>query len=230
MFSIHAVKRSSVCECCIVQSRMLRPALLLTLLTAAVGALITKAQFQEAVSQLSHAYGYAAPSDALYESFISAAQKAKIASKRELAMFLANILHGSNGLATTEEYGPPYTPAEQDPEHPERSYHGRGYLMLRGFPNYKTVSTGLYGDDRLVKNPDLVSEEAAAWDTAGWFWGNKVHGQDAVQQGQFGASHKIVHGGDGCGTSLRQYERYEVYKKILAVFEPNEVPDNAGCN
>lgn len=48
---------------------------------------------------------------------------------------------------------------------------GRGLKQLTGRYNYTRASKDLYGDDRLVKNPDLVStDKQVALETACWFW------------------------------------------------------------
>ena len=48
---------------------------------------------------------------------------------------------------------------------------GRGLKQLTGRYNYTRASKDLYGDDRLVKNPDLVAtDKTVALETACWFW------------------------------------------------------------
>lgn len=47
-------------------------------------------------------------------------------------------------------------------------------MQLTHCGNYKGASQDLYGDDRLVQNPDLVMESPASMDTAMWFWKNQV--------------------------------------------------------
>lgn len=50
-------------------------------------------------------------------------------------------------------------------------FKGRGFLHLTGRENYTRASRELYGDDRLVKNPNLVATNTkVAGDTALWFW------------------------------------------------------------
>jgi predicted chitinase len=48
-------------------------------------------------------------------------------------------------------------------------YRGRGYIQLTGKNNYSAASKEIYGDDRLVKNPDLVSQPEIAAKVAAWF-------------------------------------------------------------
>lgn len=53
-------------------------------------------------------------------------------------------------------------------------YSGRGYIQLTGKYNYAEASKAIYGDDRLVKNPELVEKPEVAAKTSVWFWQNRV--------------------------------------------------------
>src|SRR2546428_339135 len=64
-----------------------------------------------------------------------------------------------------------------------KQYYGRGYIQLTHAYNYAAASKALYGDDRLVKNPDLVKNEEVAWRVSFWYWKNRVH--PYVQDGHF---------------------------------------------
>jgi predicted chitinase len=58
----------------------------------------------------------------------------------------------------------------------EQWYFGRGFIQLTHCYNYRACSRDLYGDDRFVKNPDLVaSDDNIAMATALWFWCKNVH-------------------------------------------------------
>jgi predicted chitinase len=48
-------------------------------------------------------------------------------------------------------------------------YRGRGYIQLTGKGNYAAASQAIFGDDRLVKNPDLVNDPKVAELTAAYF-------------------------------------------------------------
>lgn len=50
-------------------------------------------------------------------------------------------------------------------------YRGRGAIQLTGKSNYTECSMSLFGDMRLVNDPDLVSD-VYPFLTAGWFWHN----------------------------------------------------------
>ena len=91
-----------------------------------VGALITREEFIKAVTL----NRYPAPSEEQYDNVMSRATTlGKIADRQELAMFLANILHESDGLRTKKEYTPgSYLNALLDV--PGKLYYGRGYIQL----------------------------------------------------------------------------------------------------
>lgn len=48
-------------------------------------------------------------------------------------------------------------------------YRGRGLVQLTGRKNYQDASQALFGDDRLVENPDLLLDPDVAGKAAGWF-------------------------------------------------------------
>lgn len=79
-------------------------------------------------------------------------------------------------------------------------YYGRGFIQLTHCYNYRAASQALYGDDRLVLNPDLVaSDDDAAMGTALWYWKSRVH-SPRVSEGYFGDSTRAINGGE-CGVS-----------------------------
>lgn len=93
--------------------------------------------------------------------------------------FLAQVAHESGAGRWLEEiWGP--TPAQRryegraDLGNTEVGdgyrYRGRGYIQLTGRANYAEFSADMFGDDRAVRNPDMVARlPCAAW-AAGWFW------------------------------------------------------------
>jgi len=48
-------------------------------------------------------------------------------------------------------------------------YRGRGYIQLTGKNNYAAASKAIYGDDRLLKNPDLLNRPEVANEVVAWF-------------------------------------------------------------
>ena len=49
-------------------------------------------------------------------------------------------------------------------------YRGRGLIQITGKNNYRQCSVDLFGDDRLLDNPDLLLEPRYALLSALWFW------------------------------------------------------------
>lgn len=49
-------------------------------------------------------------------------------------------------------------------------YRGRGILQVTGKSNYAACSQEIFGDDTLVKNPDLLSDPKYALLSACWYW------------------------------------------------------------
>jgi len=52
-------------------------------------------------------------------------------------------------------------------------YRGRGLIMLTFHDNYLDASLSIYGDNRLLINPDLALEDNVAAKIAVWFWNKK---------------------------------------------------------
>lgn len=48
-------------------------------------------------------------------------------------------------------------------------YRGRGFIQLTGKNNYASASKAIYGDDRLVQNPDLVNQPDVAAQVTAWY-------------------------------------------------------------
>jgi predicted chitinase len=61
-------------------------------------------------------------------------------------------------------------------------YRGRTYIQLTGKANYRAASKALFGDERLVDNPDLVLEPGTAERVTSWFI-NKNYGAQAKEMG-----------------------------------------------
>jgi len=55
-------------------------------------------------------------------------------------------------------------------------YRGRGIIQVTGKNNYRACSDFLFGDDRLLETPELLSEKQYAIMSACWFWhSNKLN-------------------------------------------------------
>ena len=98
--------------------------------------------------------------------------------------------------------------------------------------NYKAASEALYGDDRLLYNPDLVaSNDTIAWATAFWYWKTSVATNPQVQAGYFGASTNAINGALECQGAYQSKAqgRYGLYKVVFAAFNLPGSPIENGC-
>lgn len=93
--------------------------------------------------------------------------------------FLGQVAHESgNGRWMSEIWGP--TPVQQRYEGRKdlgntqpgdgSRFRGRGLIQLTGRANYLKYSQAVYGDDRIVRSPELVAQLPDAALAAGWFW------------------------------------------------------------
>ncbi len=53
------------------------------------------------------------------------------------------------------------------------AYRGRGLIQITGKTNYRLCSLGLFGDMRLLTNPQLLQEWQWAVESAGWYWDSR---------------------------------------------------------
>jgi predicted chitinase len=83
---------------------------------------------------------------------------AELAAIQATPVTFANYVYGTKGnsLGNTEP-GDGY------------KFRGRGFIQITGRANYTAVSRALYGDDRLVQNPDLLNNPTAAAEATAWF-------------------------------------------------------------
>jgi len=107
----------------------------------------------------------------------------------ELAQFLAQTHHETGAFSKLIEMGTMQQITKKydikhNPElaralgntHPGDGwrYRGRGFIQLTGKANYTAASKDIFGDDRLLKNPDLAGEPIIAANIALWYWGWRV--------------------------------------------------------
>ncbi|KAI9505293.1 hypothetical protein GGI26_000176 [Coemansia sp. RSA 1358] len=202
---------------------------------------ITCESFNQAVAGASKAISqnYPTPTSAQCNAFLKGMKsQGGIASAREAAMFLANILWESDGLRAKQEYDCVQNPEQcaqtyKTPEDvPGQTYWGRGYIQLTWHYNYEDASKGLYGDNRLATDADQVAtNEETAWGVSFWFWKANVRSDPGVQAGEFGASVNKINGALECKGSAQDKakKRYAMYQAILKVFAPHETPNEKGC-
>ncbi|CAF1004066.1 unnamed protein product [Brachionus calyciflorus] len=194
--------------------------------------LITFDEFTRAVTKA----GYPAPSMEKYNNFVNQlGPKGGITTKREAAMFLSQILWESDGLVAKAEYACVQTGCPGvygTSQYPGQSYYGRGYIQLSWNYNYDACSRALYGDDRLLRDPNQVAtNDEIAWATAFWFWKTNVGSNPNVKNGNFGSSTMAINGGLECNGPYQDKarKRFDIYKIVMLEFGLTETPNERGC-
>jgi predicted chitinase len=197
---------------------------------------ISKDEFTKAVTDC---YPAATGVDKKYDAFMKGLNKSKISSKKEAAMFLAQILHESGGLIYTAEIKckdtgcPGDYPLKAGVGKPGKTYFGRGYIQLTWDYNYDKASKALYSDSRLLDNPEQVAtNDEYSWAVSFWFWDANVHDAPGVQQGKFGAATNAINGPLECvqkSNPTAVQKRNDNYAKCLKDFGINDTPDTSGC-
>ena len=102
----------------------------------------------------------------------------KVNTRLRIAAFLAQIGHESGSLVYSKELGGPSYFAKYDgrkdlgntqPGDGGR-FCGRGLIQITGRANYGRASQALFGDDRLLKTPELLEQPEWAAKSAVWYW------------------------------------------------------------
>lgn len=88
-------------------------------------------------------------------------------------------------------------------------YRGRGIIQITGKNNYTQCSMDLYGDKRLVENPDLVIKDAKTMiEVFCWYWNKNDLNSVCDTQGIIGVTKRINGGINGL------VDRQQYYTKI----------------
>lgn len=75
-----------------------------------------------------------------------------------------------------------------------RKFLGRGPIEITGRGNYANCSMALYGDYRLLDNPELLEQKPDGANSSGWFW--RVHNLNLLADaGEFDSITRIINGG-----------------------------------
>ena len=156
--------------------------------------------------QLLQIMPHAGPRAGVFVPVLNAAMKRwQINTPRRMAAFLAQIGHESSQLRNTRElWGPTPAQARYDlrtdlgntpqADGDGKRYRGRGLIQITGRANYAAVSIALFGDDRLLKTPELLEQPEWAAESAGWFWWVKeLNG--LADQGRFADITRRINGG-----------------------------------
>jgi putative chitinase len=96
-------------------------------------------------------------------------------------------------------------------------YKGHGLLQITGRANHKLCSMGLFGDDRLLRHPELLTVPEYAVQSSFWFWKHKQLNTLADTPGIKDETKKI----NGGLTGLEKRQQY--YDTAVKVLIANRV-------
>lgn len=128
------------------------------------------------------------------------------------AAFLAQLAHESGQLRYVEELasGAAYEGradlGNTEPGDGVR-FKGRGLIQITGRKNYRDCSMALFGDTRLLTEPEILEQVGPACESAGWFWYSR--GLNALADvGKFERITRRINGGlNGLPDRLAAWER-----------------------
>jgi putative chitinase len=144
----------------------------------------------------------------------------QINTPRRQAAFLAQLGHESGELNHVRELGGDQYLSKYDTgalaarlgNTPEadgdgQRYRGRGLIQITGHNNYLRCSLALFGDERLLRTPELLELPKWAAESAAWFWW--VRGLNALaDQNEFEEITRKINGGlNGLQDRLQLWER-----------------------
>jgi putative chitinase len=145
----------------------------------------------------------------------------QINTRLRIAAFLSQIGHESGSLVYVKELGGPSYFAKyegrKDLGNTQQGdgvkFCGRGLIQVTGRANYQKASQALFGDDRLLKTPELLEQPEWAAKSAVWFWSTR-NLNNLADGAQFTDLTKKINGGTN-GLDDRK-ARYHYALKVLA--------------
>lgn len=145
----------------------------------------------------------------------------QINTRLRIAAFLAQIGHESGSLVYVKELGGPSYFAKYDGRKDlgntqpgdGAKFCGRGLIQVTGRANYAKASAALFGDDRLLRKPDLLEVPDWAAKSAVWFWTSR-NLNALADQDRFTDITKAINGGTN-GLEDRK-ARYKFALTVLA--------------
>lgn len=88
-----------------------------------------------------------------------------------------------------------------------QKYRGRGLIQITGHDNYLACSKALFGDDRLLRTPELLEQAEWACKSAAWFWSSRNLNALADVGDIDGITRRINGGLNGLAERLEFYGR-----------------------
>lgn len=143
----------------------------------------------------------------------------------ERAMFLAQIIHESQGLNEIEELS--YKGNKMAPHYGKgcegKSYHGRGFIQLTWPANYQKLDDYLKMNGQLLENPELVCDNLKyAWKATEFYWKTYVSSHWGVQQKLFWATTFSINGPLECipfKENDQANARWRIYETVSDFFK-----------
>lgn len=144
----------------------------------------------------------------------------EIDNPKRVAAFLAQVGHESGQLRYVKELGSDRYLSRYDTgplalrlgNTPEadgdgQRYCGRGLIQVTGRNNYQACSRALFGDERLLAQPQLLEQPRWACESAAWFWQSR--GLNALaDRGEFNRITRHINGGlNGLDERLKLWAR-----------------------
>lgn len=157
----------------------------------------------------------------------TAMSRFQIGQPKRIAAFLAQVGHESGELRYVRELGSDQYLSKYDTgilaarlgNTPEadgdgQKYRGRGLIQITGRRNYLACSQALFGDDRLLGQPQLLEQPQWACESAAWFWqSNGLN--ELADKDQFTTITRRINGGlNGLEDRLQVWARA---KSVLCV-------------
>lgn len=153
-----------------------------------------------------------------------AMDKYQINTRLRMAAFIAQVGHESGQFRYVRELGGDQYLSKYDTgslaarlgntpqaDGDGQKYRGRGLIQVTGRDNYLACSKALFGDDRLLRTPELLEQAEWACKSAAWFW-NSRNLNALADNGDFQGITRRVNGGlNGLA------ERLEFYTRALKV-------------
>lgn len=139
---------------------------------------------------------------------------------KRIAAFLAQVGHESGQLRYVKELGSDRYLSRYDtgplalrlgntpePDGDGQRYCGRGLIQVTGRNNYQACSRALFGDERLLAQPQLLEQPRWACESAAWFWQSR--GLNALaDRGEFNRITRHINGGlNGLDERLKLWAR-----------------------
>ena len=150
----------------------------------------------------------------------------QINTRLRIAAFIAQVGHESGQFRYVRELGGDQylskydtgTLAKRLGNTPEadgdgQKYRGRGLIQVTGRDNYYACSKALFGDDRLLRTPELLEQAEWACKSAAWYWNSRNLNALADAGDMNGLTRRINGGLNGLAERLELYDRA---KKVLA--------------